>query len=137
MRVDLHNDIEIRRAIDPAAVSDNTAFVSQIIDLANAGAVEFGINVGSLADADATFTVLVEDGDAADLSDHAAVDDAYLVGTEADASFTFAGDNTVHKIGYIGPKRYARLTITPANNTGSATVGAVAILARQRKLPRA
>ena len=137
MRVDLHNDIEVRRAIDPAAVTDNTAFVSQIIDLANAGAVEFAIATGSLADADATFTVLVEDGDAANLSDAAAVDDAYLEGTEAAASFTFAGDNSVKKIGYCGPKRYVRLTITPANNTGSATVGAVAVLHRQRKLPRA
>jgi hypothetical protein len=135
---DLANHLSAVRAISPAAaVADNTPFVSQIIDLAGYQQAMFVINVGALADADATFTVLVEHGDQANLSDAAAVPDSQLTGTEAAASFTFADDNAVKKIGYVGPKPYLRLTITPANNAGNAFVSAVAILGSPRYWPAA
>lgn len=130
---DLANSIEVRRAISPAAaVADNTPFVSQIIDLAGFDSLAFAINIGALADADATFTVLVEDGNQANLSDAAAVADSKLTGTEASAGFKFDDDNKVRKIGYVGAKRYVRLTVTPVNNTGNAFVAAVAILGNSR-----
>lgn len=123
---DLHNNIHPRRGISPAAaVTDNTPFVSQINDAQGYQSVEFLAILGALADADATFAVLVEDGDQANLSDAAAVDDKFLLGTEAQAGFTYADDNKVFKIGYVGPKRYQRVTITPANNTGNAFVAGV------------
>lgn len=114
---DLHNNIKVSRGLSPvAAGTDNTAYVSQIVDTANFDATEFLILIGANTDADATFTVLVEDGDNASLTDNAAVVDAYLLGTEVGASFDFSDDNETRKIGYIGPKRYVRVTITPANN---------------------
>lgn len=128
--------VNIRRAISPAAaVTDDTALVSQIIDRAGYEGLVFAISTGSLADADATFAVLVEDGDVADLSDAAAVADEHLSGTEALAGFTFADDDAARKIGYTGSKRYVRLTITPANNTGNAFVSAVALLFGGRFVP--
>ena len=45
-------------------------------------------------------------------------------------------DDEVRKIGYIGDKRYVRLTITPAANTGNADLSAIAVLAGVRKAPR-
>ena len=133
---DLANRLHVKRAISPAAaITDNTAAVSQIIDKAGYESLMFAIATGSLADADATFTVLVEHGDAANLSDAAAVPDAQLTGTEALAGFTFAADDSVRKIGYVGSKRYVRLTITPASNTGNVFVSAVAILADGRYGP--
>lgn len=115
--MDLHNSIKVSRGLSPvAAGTDNTAYVSQIIDTANFAATEFLILIGANTDADATFTVLVEDGDNASLTDNAAVADAYLLGTEALASFDYSDDNETRKIGYIGAKRYVRVTITPANN---------------------
>jgi hypothetical protein len=123
---DLHNNIHPRRGISPAAaVTDNTPFVSQINDAQGYQSVEFILLTGALADADATFTLLVEDGDAANLSDAAAVDDKFLLGTEALASPNFASDDKVFKIGYVGPKRYQRVTVTPAANTGNAFVAGV------------
>lgn len=114
---DLHNNILVSRGLSPvAAGTDNTAYVSQIVDTANFDATEFLILIGANTDADVTFTVLVEDGDNASLTDNAAVADAYLLGTEVAASFDFSHDNQTRKIGYIGPKRYVRVTITPANN---------------------
>lgn len=134
MMLDLHHDIEVRRLISPdEGAGSDTAKVSEIIDLANVAAVTFLIATGTLADANATFTVLVEDGDNSSLSDNAAVADDYLIGTESGASFQFDDDNEVRKISYIGPKRYLRLTITPANNTGAWDIGAVAILSHHRK----
>ncbi len=123
---DLHYSVKYSRALSPvAAVSNNTAYVSEILDTANFTANELVILTGSLADADATFTVLLEEGAASNLSDAAAVADGDMLGTEAGASFTFANDDTTKKLGYIGSKRYIRATITPANNTGNAFVAAV------------
>ena len=135
---DFANHVEVRRAISPAAATtDNSAYVSQIIDLAGFSQLVFAILIGALADADATFAVLVEHGDQADLSDAAAVSDSQLTGSEADAGFTFADDNKVRKIGYVGSKRYVRLTVTPANNTGNVFLAAVAILSGSRHSPTA
>jgi hypothetical protein len=62
-----------------------------------------------------------------------AVVDEQLLGTEAGASFIFSDDNAVRKLGYLGGKRYVRLTITPASNTGAWLVSAVAIKGTPRK----
>jgi hypothetical protein len=126
---DLVNNLTVRRAISPVSVSDNTAQVSQIIDLQGYGSMGFLIAIGSFADADATATVLVEEGDASNLSDAAAVADADLNGTEALAAFAFGDDDEVRKIGYHGAKRYVRLTITPVNNASALVLSAVAVLA--------
>ena len=136
---DQANNIHPVPAMPPkAAVTDNTAFVSAIIDRRGYDALTFLIITGTNADADATYTVLVEDGDASDLvADGAAVSDDQLVGTEALAAFTFADDGECRKIGYIGDKRYVRLTITPANNTGNAFVAAIALLGMPSLRPTA
>lgn len=126
--LDLHNNITVRRAISPVSVADTTPQVSQIIDTQGYNSLEFLIATGSIADVDATFTVLVEDGNAANLSDAAAVADAQLLGTEAAAGFQFDDDNEVRRIGYLGGKRYVRLTITPAANASAALLSAVAVL---------
>ena len=138
MARDIHNNLHVRRGISPAAaVVDNTPFVSQTVDLLGYEAAEFVILTGALADADATFTTLVEHGDAANLSDAAAVPDDQLLGLETQASFTFADDDKVFKIGYRGPKRYARVTVTPAANTGNAFVAGVWVLGHPRNRPTA
>lgn len=118
-----------------AAVTDNTAQVSQIIDTAGFESLMLALITGTLSDADATFTVLVEDGNASNLSDAAAVADKFLIGTEAGASFTFADDGETRKIGYIGDKRYVRVTVTPANNTGNLFMAGIAVLGHARSEP--
>jgi hypothetical protein len=135
---DLMNNIHPLSVIPPAAaVTDNTAKVGSIIDRLGYNSLTYVIQTGSLADADATFTVLLEHGDDPSLSDAAAVPDDDLVGTEALAGFTFADDNETRKLGYTGGKRYTRLTVTPANNAGNAFVSAVAILGHPVSAPTA
>lgn len=136
MRLDLHNNIQVLSVFDPIDLgTGNTPKVGEIIDRQDAMALEFIIQTGSLADSDATFTVLVEDGDNSALSDNVAVADAELLGTEAGASFVFSDDNKIAKIGYTGSKRYVRLTVTPANNTGAVLISACAILSTLRGAP--
>ena len=117
MLKDITNDLGIARGLSPvAAGTDNTPYVSQILDLQGKTGAAFVILIGANTDANATFTTLVEHGDDAALSDNTAVADDQLNLTEASASFDFADDNQVRKIGYRGDKRYARVTITPAGN---------------------
>lgn len=134
---DLMNNIDVKRVISPVSVGDNTAQVGQIIDRAGADSVTYVIATGSIADADATFAVLLEEGDTSDLSDNAAVADADLIGTEALAGFQFDDDNECRKLGYKGGKRYTRLTITPTGNASAALVSAVCVLGHLSRAPSA
>ena len=139
MRRDLHNNIAPKRGLSPVvAGTDNTAYISQIVDTAGHDSVEFIILTGVNTDTNATFTVLFEDGDVSNLSDNAAVADEQLLGTEALASFTYADDNKVFKIGYLGTKRYCRVTITPSgNDSGNIYLAGVWILGHPHNAPTA
>lgn len=132
MRTDLFNSINLKRGISPYDhATGDAAVVSQIIDMQGIDALVFAIATGSLADVDATFTVLVQESDDSGMSGATAVADAYLLGTEALASFTFGSDDKCFKIGYKGSKRYVTCTITPANNTGAALLCVIAITVPQ------
>lgn len=114
---DITNDIGISQGLSPvAAGTDNTAYVSEILDMQGKSGAAFITLIGTNTDTNATFTALLEEGDESDLSDNSAVADADMNMTEAGASFTFANDDEVRKIGYLGSKRYIRVTITPAGN---------------------
>ena len=126
--LDLYSKIAVRRAISPVSVADNTAAVSQVIDRQGFTALMFAIALGAIADADTTMAVLVEHADISDMTGAVAVPDAELNGTEAAAGFQFDDDNETRQIGYVGNKRYVRLTITPANNASAALIAAVALL---------
>lgn len=125
---DLMNNIDVKRVISPVSVADNTAQVGQVIDGQGYGSVTYLIATGSIADADATFSVLLEECDTSG-GTYTAVADDDLLGTEALAGFQFDDDNECRKLGYRGIKRYTRLTITPANNASAALLSAVAVLA--------
>jgi len=122
---DLFNHVHLVRAISPVSVADNTAQVSQIVDRRGFDSAMFAILTGSLADADVTFAVLLEESDEAGFSPSNAVADADLLGTEALAGFQFDDDNECRKLGYKGTKRYTRLTVTPTGNSGAAVIAAV------------
>lgn len=134
---DLHNSIHPVPLIVPAAArTDNTPIVSSIIDRKGYNSLELVLVTGNNTDANATFAVLVEDGDASDLSDNSAVSDSELVGTETLASYQHSDDAECRKIGYVGNKRYVRVTITPSgNDAGNIFVAGVAILGHPELRP--
>lgn len=132
---DLHNNIHTKRALSPVSVADTTAQVCQIIDRADYDSLEYVIVTGSISDADATFTVLLEESDDSGMSGATAVADADLLGTEVLAAFQFDDDNETRKLGYIGKKRYTRMTITPVANASAALLCVVAILGHPANAP--
>jgi hypothetical protein len=134
---DLHNNIHTVPLIVPvAARTDNTAIVSSIIDTLGYGSCEFVLVTGTNTDTNATFAVTVDEGNASDLSGSNAVAAVDLLGTVAQAGFTFADDNETRKIGYVGGKRYVRLTVTPTgNDSGNIFIAGVAILGNPASSP--
>jgi hypothetical protein len=138
---DMANNIQVKRVLSPVSTADDTAQVGQIIDRLGYDSLTYLIALGSIGDANMTAVVLLEEGDVANLSDAAAVADADMIsqtsGTapETAAGFQFDDDNEVRKLGYIGNKRYTRLTITPSGNGSAALLGAVAVLGDPKGMP--
>lgn len=99
-----------------AARTDNTPIVSAILDTYGFGSAVLALVTGTNTDANATFAVLLEESDASDMTGANAVDDKWLIGTEALAGFTYADDVECRKLGYVGTKRYIRATVTPSGN---------------------
>lgn len=130
---DLHNNIKAEAALNIGAISSNTTTAGNIIDMKGFGSVEFIIISGTLTDG--TYTPLVQEGDAANLSDASSVDDADLLGTESDAAFAASDDNTVKKVGYIGNKRYVRLSLVSTGVTTGGTLTALALKANAADKP--
>lgn len=133
---DQSNDLNFKQLFPPkAATTDNTAYVSNIIDMLGYNSCTFVIDTGTLADADATFAVTMEHGDDSGLSDTAVPAAGDLVGTTTLAGFDFSADNVCRKLGYVGSKRYARMTVTPTNNTGNVFIAGVAVLGHPKSAP--
>lgn len=133
---DLMNNIHPVVAIAPLVVSDNTSQASAAIDLKGYDSCAFVILTGTLADADATWTITVKEGDSSTQGEHTAVADVDLIGTEADAGFTFADDGEARKIGYHGGKRYVSIEIdNDVANSGNAPMAVVAILGHPASAP--
>lgn len=137
---DQMNDLHFVPAIAPVAAQTNadTAIVSAIIDTRGYDSLTFAILTGTNTDTNATFAVTMEHGDNSALSDTAVPATTDLSGTVALAGFTFADDVECRKIGYIGNKRYVRMTITPSgNNSGDIFLSAIAVLGRPHVAPTA
>ena len=135
---DQANDLNFSQLFPPkAAVTDNTAQVSNIIDTLGYNSLTLVLDLGTLSDADATFALTLEHGDDSGLSDTAAPATTDLIGTLANGSFQFDSDNKCRKIGYIGAKRYVRATVTPSNNTGNLFLAGVAVLGPPKSAPTA
>jgi hypothetical protein len=126
---DLFNNINLRPAFPPvAAVTDNTAQVSTILDTFGFGSAVLALITGTLTDADATFAVTLTESNDPAMAGATAVAAGELNGTLALTSFTFADDVKCRKLGYNGIRRYVQATITPSANTGNLFVSGAWIL---------
>ncbi len=144
---DQSSNLKITQLFAPVVSNTgNTAVVSTIIDTALYDACTLCWTMGAIADADVTFTVLIEDGNDSALADNATVAAGLLVGGVAGVITSgasdgsgctpgFADDNKTFRVGYLGNKRYLRVTITPAANTGALYMAGVAILGQPRSEP--
>lgn len=116
---DLKNTIVSSKVIRGATMSSNTTSVSGIIDMQAFVAAELVLR--SDAWTDGTFTMTVEVGDNAALSDAVAyVPDAAEL--DSLAGVVSAADQRAH-MGITSDKRYIRVTITSTNVSSGAYVG--------------
>ncbi len=128
MKRDLMNNIHPVVAIAPVVVTDGTAQTSAAIDVRNYKSVTFVILLGTLADADATWTVGVLEGSTSTQASHTAVADKDLLGTEALAGFQYDNDGECRKIGYVGDADYVSIEIDDDTaNSGNAPMAVVMI----------
>jgi hypothetical protein len=137
MRDQSHN-LTIRPVIAPAINTDlgTTPLVGSIIDRLGYESLTYAIVTGTLSDANATYTVLLEESDDSGMSGATAVADADMIGTEAAAGFQYDDDGETRKLGYVGSRRYTRLTITPAGaDSGNSPIAAIAILGNPQTRP--
>ena len=101
----------------------------------------FVVLLGTLADAAFTTVFLMEDSDNSDMSSANSVLDPELLPfssgstPEIVAAFDQADDDLIRRIGYVGFRRYVRLTITPSDNTGDLPIAIVAALSHPTTLP--
>jgi len=135
---DQANDLTFRPVIVPAANTDlgTTPLVGSIIDRKGYESLTYGIVTGTLSDANATYAALLEESDASNMDGANEVADADLIGTETAAGFDFGDDGETRKLGYIGSKRYTRLTITPTGaDSGNSPITAIAVLGNPETRP--
>jgi hypothetical protein len=110
------------KALNIAVINSNTTTAGNSIDLVGFEACTFVVELG--ARTDGTFLPLIQDSD--DNSNFADVIDQFLIGTEAEAQINTA--NTIKTIGYVGKKRYVKLSLVSTSVTTGATASATAIL---------
>ncbi|MGR3179841.1 MAG: hypothetical protein ACUZ8E_17515 [Candidatus Anammoxibacter sp.] len=119
---DLHNKVKVLNALDSQTIATDTTTNGEIIDTAAFHALEFILKSGAVADGD--FTVALQHGDDSGLSDAATVAAADLLGSIV---FLAADDDAAKRIGYIGKKRFVRMTIVSDNTSSGGVFSGVAL----------
>lgn len=122
---DLHNNVDIKVAVNPQALTADATTNGNTIDRQFYEAVEFVFVTGTVTDG--TFTITMqESSDNSTWSNVAAAD---LLGSNP--SFDSADDNSAFKVGYIGSKRYVRAEVKVTNSsTGVDSFTGIAVLGR-------
>lgn len=119
--------LKFAKALNIQAITASSTVVGNSIDTKGFESLTFLYEVG--ARTDGTFTVLIQDSD--DDSTFADVVDNFLIGTESAINTA----NTIKKIGYVGKKRYVKLSFVASAVTSGATVSATAILSHSATNP--
>ena len=144
---DLFNRVKLVDAVEAPALNTNSDvdIVSAIVDRAGYESELWAIVCGALTDAGAIVSVKLEHGDDSGLSDAAAVPasqiqlDSRMVAVPEStfqAAFDQSNDDLTFKIGYLGDKRYQRLTISPVGNAaGNIPLAVTVILSHARHQP--
>lgn len=133
MQKDIHNNVEFRPSENPAAaVTGNATVAGATINRDGYESIEWAIQSGAITDGSFTYAVFA--GDASNMSDEVQVAAPELLG--ANPSFVATTDNNkTKKVGYAGPKQYARLKRTQAGATAGGFICSQAALGRAKNAP--
>jgi len=128
--VDLKNNIKSLNALNIQAITTNATTGGVEIDTQGFDSATFEIIVG--ARTDGTVTPLIQESDTSGSYAGSVADDD-LIGTEAQAALSTAHSRSI--IGYVGKKRYVKLSLVSTAVTSGLTAGASAILGSARHNP--
>ena len=129
---DLYNHIEFVQAIKPVLVLDNTVPAAATVDLAGFNSAVIELSVG-LKSADAgTITLKAEHSDATSFADVAAADMQGVTPAEG-VIYTIDADSDdstsrIVKFGYVGGKRYLKLTIAEVGANANGVILGVTVI---------
>lgn len=125
---DLHSNIDERNAFDTQLINTSTTTVGEIIDTQGYESIEFIFKAGVVSAGD--ITPILEDGDDSALSDEAVVTSTFRLG----ALVALDATDGITRFGYVGKKRYVRLSAL-SDGTTDLTVGGTAILSAPHDAP--
>lgn len=117
---DLYSNLNAELALAPAVQA--AATTGPAIDLQSAIGVTFIVTTGAIAGS-GDFGLVIQESDTTEPGDFTAAPAALV---DSDAPATLAA-NAAYRLGYVGFKRYVRLSLTKAGGT-SVAAGAVAVL---------
>ena len=129
---DLHHNTKQLTALTSQTIDTDTTTAGEIIDTALFTALEFLLISGTITDG--AYAVSLQHGDDSGLSDVTVVSADETLG---DADFALADDDTAKRIGYIGKKRYVRLSIVSTATTTGGLFAGIALLANAAHQPTA
>ncbi len=131
---DLHNNVMVSPALDPATIDSDTTTEGEVIDTQGFECLEFVVQTGELTDG--AYAVALAHSDTLDgdaLDDESAVSAGDLLGDLP--SFTDSEGSTTKKVGYLGSKRYVRLDVVTTSTSDGGVIGAVAVQSGARNNP--
>ena len=128
---DLHSRTKGVIAFAPVDLASDTTTAGAIIDRDGFEALEILVFSGVLTDG--AYELVIEDGDVANLSDAAVVASTFLLGVFTDLALT--DDATIERIGYIGHKRYVRISVITTGTTTSGFLAGAALLGSAKHAP--
>jgi len=132
MENDLHNNVKGVLAVAVQDITTNKTVTGAIIDTAGFESLEYLVTSGTLTDG--AYAFVLQEGDASNLSDAAAVPAADTLGSLT--GFAATDDDTVKRVGSIGKKRYQRLQIvSTATTSGGTNFTATAVLSHPQTVP--
>lgn len=128
MQRDMHNNVDERVALNFQTIASDTTTAGVIIDTAGYESLEFVMQTGTVTAGDVT--PLLQDGDDSGLSDVAAVATDFRLGSLV----TLDAANGITRVGYVGKKRYVRLSAV-TDNSANLQVGSIAVLGKPHSAP--
>ena len=127
---DLKNNIKIVNGLNITSIASNTTTAGVEVDTAGYESVTIEVITG--ARNDGTVTPLLQESDVSGTYS-GSVDDADLIGLEADAALSTAHSRA--RFGYTGTKRYVKVSLVSTSVTTGLTAGASVILGNSKTSP--
>ena len=133
MERDLKSSVSVASAFDSATISSDTTTTGNIIDSQGFESLTFSILPGTITDG--AYTVIIEDGEEANLSDAAVVSSELIIGSLP--AFDNTESNTAKAFGTVGKKRFSRISIVSTGTSSGGVFSATVVKGHAAQRPTA